>query len=187
MTLLLLACAPSPADTASDPAADAATVLVELATEVTTDLFLGVHFAVGEDALWAMADGEALTGSLALPDDADPGHWETDGELDAHYTVTSDFPDPDGVRAWEWDLAVDLAALALPSAGVAGEAAWTARWEQYDYVMGEHTWTGTLAIDGAEPVGVSFTAHGTWSALNALDGTIDGESVSWENPEPDVP
>lgn len=179
----LIACAGGPADP------DPALVLRELAAEATTDLFVEVFFAVGEDRLGAMGDGDTDLGTLALPADADPAHDVSDADLTADYTVTLTLPDPEDPtwRVYDWALTLDIAALALPSADVSGDATWAVRWEQYDFQSGEHTWSGSLAVDGAAPVAVAFSSEGTWSTLNAMEGTIDGAPVSYVNPAPDVP
>ena len=72
----LFACT-TPADSGTT-APDAATVLLELATEVTTDLFRAIHVSVGEERLDAIPSGGSDSGTLALPEDADPDAWETD-------------------------------------------------------------------------------------------------------------
>ncbi len=183
----LFACTPT-TDTAARAAPDAATVLVELATEATTDLLVGVYFGVGEDRLLAMVDGDELSGSLTLPDDADPDHWSTDGALTAAWDVEHRVDaDIEGLRYWDWTITLEISALALPSADVSGTATWTIVWESYDYQFGLHAWEGTLSIDDAETVPAEFHGVATWSMLNTLDGSIDGEAVEWQSATPDLP
>lgn len=186
MLLTLLACTDA-ADTGDTAAAapDPATVLLELATEVTTHLYEAVYFAVGEDTLLAMEPDDWIEADLTFPDDADPDHWELDAALSAELGVL--YAEEGDVRTWYWENRVEITTMALPSAVVSGSADWMVQWESYDSSIGMHVWSGTLSIDGAEEVPVSFGAWATWTTLNVLNGTVDGEIVQWENPEPDEP
>lgn len=186
----LFACT-TPTDSDPDSGAtapDAATVLLELATEVTTDLFRAIHVSVGEERLDAIPSGGSDSGTLALPEDADPDAWETDGAATLTWAVTAeDDPDVEGWRTLHWTLPIEIQTLVLPSGVVAGAADWSVEWVTYDFSMGTQAWNGTLAVGGADAVPVDFTSQGTWTTLNTLDGHVDGEAVVWENPEPDLP
>lgn len=176
------------ADTTDTGLPDAETVLLELATEVTTDLFHAVHVSVGEARLDTIPDGGSDAGTLAFPEDADPEAWATDGAATLAWTVTAhDDPDLEGWRTLAWVMPIEVQTLVLPSAVVSGAADWTVEWVTYDFSMGTQAWSGTLTVGGADPVAVDFTSQGTWSTLNTLDGHVDGEPVSWVNPDPDQP
>lgn len=185
MLLLLAACSGSPEG--AEPVSDA-TVLVELATVLSTDLYRGLHFAVGDDDLWAMANGETLGGTSTLPGDADPDEWDVDANGTAEWSVTHTVDaDGEGIHRWDWSIALSLERLGLPSADVAVDGAWGVDFEVYDYQLALDTFEGTVAVEDGAPVAVRFDTVGTWDTLNAVEGTIDGAAVTWENEDPDVP
>lgn len=189
LTLLagILACTDPPAE--ENPASlDPTEVLVDLASVVSTDLYAALYFAVGDDVLSQMSAGDELSGALEFPADADPDHWEVNGALGLDWSVAHrDDGSAEGVRYWDWEVAVDVGALTLASAEASGTAEWTFTWEQYDYAYGHHAWTSSLSIDGDEAVPVEWTGTGTASSLLSVEGSVDGESVAWENDDPDAP
>ncbi len=182
--LLLSACTGAPDDT-GEAGPDRATVLVELA-QAMNEVARTLIDTIG-DRFDDLEDGESTSGVVSYPDGA-ASTWTLDGEMTIAWTVGyHEDPDEPGLRWYGWTLDLDLARLALPSADVAGTAAWTVHDERYDYWILNHDWDGTVSVDAAEAVDATWVGSGTPSTLNTMSGTIDGELVEWENPAPDVP
>ena len=176
--LMSLACAPRPSSSE---------VLVDLADAHADALFRGIQSGVEADigSLWDLESGSTHDGTLALPEDAGKV-WEADASLDAVWEVSYVLDDEEGIRTWSWVIQLDLGRLALPSCEVVGTASGTVEDVAWDLHYANHAWQGELSIDGEVAVPVEWTAY--WSGnLHNVDGALDGESVHWENEEPDLP
>jgi hypothetical protein len=175
---MVLACAPRPSSRE---------ILVDLAEAHADELFRGIESGVEADigSLWDLESGSTHDGTLALPEDAGKV-WDADATLDVVWEVSYVLDDEEGIRTWNWAIALDLGRLALSSCEVSGALGGMVEDVARDLHYANHAWQGDVAIDGDDAVPVEWTAY--WSGnLHRVDGSVDGEAVHWENDEPDLP
>ena len=176
--LMLLACAQRPSSSE---------VLVDLAEVHADALFRGIQSGVeaGIGSLWDLESDSTHDGTLGLPEDAGKV-WDADASLEVVWEVSYVLDDGEGIRTWDWAMQLDLGRLALPSCEVSGTTSGTVEDVVWDLSYADHAWDGEIAIDGDDAVPVAWTAY--WSGnLHSVEGSVDGESVHWENDDPDLP
>ena len=179
LVLLLSACVELPPDTGpvTPEPVDPEVLLVGLANAHADELFLGIQSGV-----------EAQSGSLydMDPGDVREGALEVAGSMDVGGEWAVTYREDDELRIWDWAFDITSERLTLDSADVAGTAAWTVEDVVWDLHYANHTWSGALSIDGEPPVPVAWAAYFSGN-LHAVEGTVDGEAVTWENEDPDLP